>query len=126
MAKSTIDIYYTTKTHVPEFFANRDPCSANLKEIMKVCVLQPLPKPTNDNYGVIYCRVVDTDSSNFVFSEEVKIFDMNMMLWLMQEGTQEGLIIILDMEDFSFSHFLKLGVMTVKKFLYYLQVSKLF
>jgi hypothetical protein len=35
-AKQKLDMYYTVRTHVPEFIANRDPLNKESREILKL------------------------------------------------------------------------------------------
>lgn len=44
-------------------------------------------------------------------------------LWIMQEGIAEGHVIVFDMDGIVFGHLARLGLMTIKKTMDYLQVS---
>lgn len=44
---------------------------------------------------------------------------------IMEEGTAKGYIIVADMSGVVFGHLAKLGILTMKKFMFYLQVSSL-
>lgn len=45
-------------------------------------------------------------------------------LCIMDEGTANGYIIVMDMSGVTFGHLAKLGILTMKKFMLYLQVSQ--
>ncbi|KAI4477147.1 PREDICTED: alpha-tocopherol transfer protein-like isoform X2 [Polistes canadensis] len=120
--KVTIDTYYTVRTHVPEFFSNRDPLgSKSLRQIMKVVAEIPLKETTKDGYKIIFCKLLDTDPSHYVYNDGMKYFSMILDYWLYIEGTGIGHIILIDMENVSFGHAGRLSPMGLKKFLYYLQ-----
>lgn len=120
--KSTIDTYFTVKTHVPEIFSKRDPFdSKELREIMKVVCCVPLPSTTQEGYKVMYVKLIDFDPSHYVFVDAGKILFMVMELWLWTTGASPGHIIIIDMEGTVFGHLARLSPMVMKKFLYYLQ-----
>ncbi|KRT82511.1 CRAL-TRIO domain containing protein, partial [Oryctes borbonicus] len=104
----------------PEFFANRDP-RTNPTETLNLLLYAPLPKLTPEGYKVIFAKLIDPDPDNYSFAGQVKAFDMATMLMLRQEGSLEGIVVVTDMKDVTFSHFTKLGVMHIKKFFYYLQ-----
>ena len=44
-------------------------------------------------------------------------------LWLMEEGIADGYMLVVDMEGIVFGHLARLGLMTMKKFMFYLQVK---
>lgn len=120
-AKSALDTYFTTRSHLPEFFANRD---ASLPEVQNACAATgfvTLPKATPEGYKVIFFRPVDQDLSKFVHADVKKVFLMVIDLWLRSEGTAPGHVIVFDMNGVSFSHFTRLSLITFKKFFFYLQ-----
>lgn len=43
-------------------------------------------------------------------------------LWLMQDGIAEGHAIVVDMEGATLSHLAKVGLIALKKFMFYIQV----
>lgn len=43
-------------------------------------------------------------------------------LWLLQEGVAEGHAIVIDMDGVSISHLAKVGIIGLKKFMFYIQV----
>lgn len=86
-------------------------------------VYQFLPGLTPDGTSVIYVKLMDKNPSNFNYVEQVKLFLMVYDLYLMQEGLTEGHTILFDMEGGTLTHLAKCGIMTVKKIMYYLQVS---
>ncbi|KAF5285077.1 hypothetical protein FQA39_LY16766 [Lamprigera yunnana] len=121
LAKNTIDAFFTVKRICPEFFANRDPNTAKFQEDIKVGLYAFLSKQTHEGYKIVMCKVMDSDASKYSFNNQVRIFDMSVMLSLHQEGTAEGLIILMDMDGINFAHMTKLSPMGFKKFFYYLQ-----
>lgn len=121
MAKGTIDTYFMIKSLWPEFFANRNPTTAKFIEDFKVGAYIPLLKETPEGYRVLISKTVESDASKFVLNDQIKCFDMCIMLNMMQSGTAEGLLIVLDMSGISFSHLTKFNLTGMRKFFLYLQ-----
>ncbi|XP_077282417.1 alpha-tocopherol transfer protein-like [Temnothorax americanus] len=120
--KTTIDAFYTVRTHIPEFFSNRDPNNnKELKKAIKTVTAQVLEGTTKEGYKIIYGRLLDSDPSHFVYNDVMKLQNMVIDLWLYTEGTCEGNIILIDMKNVSFGHVGRLSPMGLKKWLYYLQ-----
>lgn len=120
--KTTIDTYYTVRSHVPEFFCNRDPDNnKELKKALEILTDQFLEGTTKEGHRIIYGRLLDTDPSHFVYNDAMKFLNMVIDLWLYTEGTCDGHIILFDMKNVSFGHVGRLSPMGLKKFLYYLQ-----
>ncbi|XP_071638276.1 alpha-tocopherol transfer protein-like [Temnothorax longispinosus] len=121
-AKNTIEEYYTSRTHMPEFFSDRDPLGTKqLREIFKVVASMTLPMTTKEGYKLVYSRLIDYEPSRFVYNDVMKYFSMVVDLWLYTEGTAEGHIIIIDMAGVTFAHAGRLSPMGIKRYLYYLQ-----
>lgn len=81
-----------------------------------------LPELTPTGDRVLLIKMVDTNPDLFNFSHQVKCFDMITLAHLHINGPDNGLIILFDLKGIVFGHFLKLSVVVMKKFLYYLQV----
>lgn len=122
LTKTTIDIYYTTRTIMPDFFKNRDILDKSLQNLMDISIFMPLDQLTPQGYKVIYFKLVDSTVSKFDFSVVIKLFCIVADLWLLEEGAANGHMICFDMDKFVFGHMTRLNPITVKKFLYYLQV----
>ncbi|GLG95800.1 Uncharacterized protein GBIM_02694 [Gryllus bimaculatus] len=120
-AKVTADTYFTARTHLPEFFSNRDATRPDVAQAAKIACMSKLPKKTPEGYTVIFCRMVDQDPSHFVHHDVVKVFFMLMDLLLLEEGTAPGHIIIMDMDGINLGHVARLSIITYKKFFYFLQ-----
>ncbi|XP_018572841.1 alpha-tocopherol transfer protein-like [Anoplophora glabripennis] len=121
MAKTTIDNYFTAKTLCPEIFGNRNPDDPQVETAMNVMMVALLPKQTPDGYSVIYIKLMNSNPDIYNFPLQIRCFDMYTLLALHQVGPKEGMIMLVDMKGIVFGHFLKLSVVIMKKFLYYLQ-----
>lgn len=120
--KSTIESYYTVRTHVPEFFSCRDPLgSKDLRRSFQTVSCMVLDGTTKDGYKIIYGRLIDFEPSNYVYNDGMKYLNMVIDLWLRDEGTMKGHVILFDTKNVSFGHVGRLSPMGLKKFLYYLQ-----
>ncbi|XP_071639835.1 alpha-tocopherol transfer protein-like [Temnothorax longispinosus] len=120
--KTTIDTFYTVRTHVPEFFCNRDPNNnKELKKAIETATHQILEGTTKEGYKIIYGRFLDSDPSHFVYNDVMKFLNMVIDLCLYTEGTCEGYIMLFDVKNVSFGHVGRLSPMGLKKWLYYLQ-----
>ncbi|KAG5312590.1 TTPAL protein, partial [Acromyrmex insinuator] len=120
--KTTIDTFFTVRTHVPEFFSNRDPINnKELKKATETVTDQILEGITSEGYKILYGRLLDIEPSHFVYNDVLKLFNMVLDLWLYTEGTCNGHILLIDMKNISFGHVGRLSPMGLKKFLYYLQ-----
>ncbi|KYQ49138.1 Alpha-tocopherol transfer protein-like protein [Trachymyrmex zeteki] len=120
--KTTIDTFFTVRTHVPEFFSNRDPINnKELKKATETVSDQILEGTTKEGYKILYGRLLDNEPSHFVYNDVLKLLNMVLDLWLYTGGTCDGHILLIDMKNISFGHVGRLSPMGLKKFLYYLQ-----
>nr|XP_003700273.1 PREDICTED: alpha-tocopherol transfer protein-like [Megachile rotundata] len=120
--KNTIDTYYTIKTHVPEFFANRDPLgNKDLRKSFQTVTTSILEKKTPEGYNIIYGRLIDPEPSHYVYNDGMKYLSMVLDLWLYSEGTMPGHIILFDMKNVVLGHAARLNPMGLKKYLTFLQ-----
>nr|XP_023019642.1 alpha-tocopherol transfer protein-like [Leptinotarsa decemlineata] len=121
LAKYTIDYYFTVKTLCPEIFGNRNPRDPLIQQAINCVLITPLPKLTPQDELVIFIKMMDFNPDNYNFATQIKCFDMITLLHLHKNGPPKGVLIIMDMKGVVFGHFLKIGVVVMKKFLYYLQ-----
>ncbi|KAF5271381.1 hypothetical protein FQA39_LY08179 [Lamprigera yunnana] len=70
--KKKLDMFYTMKTLLPEFYKNRDPLSSELHYILQQGLCLPLPKH-DTNPQVIYVRLSVNDVSKIKFSDVLKV-----------------------------------------------------
>ncbi|XP_031783357.1 alpha-tocopherol transfer protein-like [Nasonia vitripennis] len=120
--KTTIDTFYTIRTHVPEFFTNRDPVgSKELRKMFNTVCIMPLEKRTREGYAVIMGQLLDRDPANYTYNDHIRDLCMCMDLWMYQEGTTNGHVICFDTAGVTVGHAARLNPMGLKKFLFYLQ-----
>ncbi|XP_018302194.1 alpha-tocopherol transfer protein-like [Mycetomoellerius zeteki] len=120
--KTTIDTFFTVRTHVPEFFCNRDLINnKELKKATKTVAIQILEGTTREGHKIIYGKLIDSEPSHFVYSDALKLLFMIIDLWLYTEGTYNGHILIIDTKNISLGHVARISPMSLKKFFYYLQ-----
>ncbi|XP_011699169.1 PREDICTED: uncharacterized protein LOC105456662 isoform X2 [Wasmannia auropunctata] len=72
--KNTIENYYTIRTHLPEFFGNRDPLREKtwLQQDFKITTAFPLKATTKDGYKISYGSILDPDSSLYDFNNALR------------------------------------------------------
>ncbi|XP_025994094.1 alpha-tocopherol transfer protein-like [Solenopsis invicta] len=120
--KKTIENYYTTRTHIPEFFCNRDPLAEkDLRQAFKIMALFPLNGVTKDGYKMVYETLLDADPSHYIFNDAIKY---SFMLWdilFLMDGTNNGYVNIIDASKISFGHVARISPLASKKQLYYIQ-----
>jgi len=119
--KTCIDNYYTVRKHCPEFFAARNPCQADLKFLMNVITMFPLPKQTPEGYTVYYSGINDSDTDKYHLNNVVKLFDMMVSFDLKEKGAVPGHLIIVDLNNFTLGHMMKMSIVSIKKYLFFLQ-----
>lgn len=71
--KTTIDNYYTSRTHIPHFFDKRDILSDEMQMANDVFVVTVLPKQTKEGHKVVLARLMDTDPSKFTLNSLLKL-----------------------------------------------------
>ncbi|XP_014483379.1 PREDICTED: alpha-tocopherol transfer protein-like [Dinoponera quadriceps] len=120
--KACIEVYYTTRSHVPEFFNDRDIINnKELKRASQLTTCQILEKSTQEGYTIIYIQIIDSDPAQFLHNDAFKLLNMVIDLWLYMKGTCDGHVIVINMSNISFGHVSRLSPMGFKKFFYYLQ-----
>jgi hypothetical protein len=92
-----------------------------VKAALDVCVFATLPKKTPEGYTIFFMEIMDTNPNKFILADILKCLDMTCLLHLHQKGTSSGHVIIFDMTGAVLGHMARLGPLTIKKFLYYLQ-----
>ncbi|KOB73495.1 Uncharacterized protein OBRU01_10660 [Operophtera brumata] len=72
-SKEKLDMYYTMKGIVPEFFANRDPMDPKIQEILKLGIFLPLRKcAKEDSSRACFMRLGIFDSTKYHLTDLIK------------------------------------------------------
>ncbi|KYN22850.1 Alpha-tocopherol transfer protein-like protein [Trachymyrmex cornetzi] len=116
--KRKLDMYFTMRAIVPEFFSNRDITRPSLQEIVKLVHIPPLPGLTYKGCRVIVMRGIDKDVPTPNIPEAMKIVFMIGDIRLKEEEHGvAGDVYILDAAVATPIHFAKFTPPVVKKFL---------
>ncbi|OXU16809.1 hypothetical protein TSAR_005528 [Trichomalopsis sarcophagae] len=119
--KEHIENFYTMRTHLPEFFADRDPeKNATLRKTFDRVSIISLEKRTKEGYKIILTRLIDTDANNYVFNDAIKFLNMVLDICVHEEGTSEGYVIVVDLNGANISHTTRLTWLGLKKFMLYI------
>ncbi|XP_023163648.1 alpha-tocopherol transfer protein-like [Drosophila hydei] len=121
MAKQVLDTNLTARTHLDDFFVNLDIESSQLKRAMKTVSIVPLPGATPEGYRVIVGKLEDLNASNFNYADVMKLYCMVFDYWMYEDGIQPGHVIVIDLKGCSLGHVARIGLLQMKKFLFYLQ-----
>ncbi|CAH2094179.1 unnamed protein product [Euphydryas editha] len=124
VSKQVLDLHYTLKTLFTNLFHNRVVDEKMIKTL-NIVLAVPLPIRSFDNHHVIYHKLIDCDSKNFIFSDVIRAVLMMMDLKQFEEGTWPGFIILIDLNGVTLGHIAKLDLLTVQQLLYYLQEAML-
>lgn len=119
--KTTIENFYTVRTHVPEFFSQRDPFLKELREQFNVIASIPLKGKSKDGYQLVFGAVIDPDPSHYSIFDSTKGFFMITEMAVFEAGLTNGIAYVVDVKNFSLGHIGRLNLMAIKKFLYYVQ-----
>lgn len=82
-----------------------------------------LPGYTLDGHRVIFCNLLRTDPSEYIFADALKIFTMLVDTIVENEPLCPGYRIIFDMAGITLGHVNRLSIGLMEKILFYLQVS---
>ncbi|XP_015184449.1 PREDICTED: CRAL-TRIO domain-containing protein DDB_G0278031-like [Polistes dominula] len=119
--KTTIENYFTFKTHVPEFFANRDPFLKEIRTQSSIIRVFPVKELTKEGYQMIYADLAHSDPSSYVFYDATKYFLMAVELGTYKVGPVNGLVFITDVQNITLGHVGRINIMGLKKFIYFVQ-----
>ncbi|KAL9705094.1 hypothetical protein quinque_008612 [Culex quinquefasciatus] len=102
-------------------FVDKDVCSAPVQQAMDITAITTLPKLTQENYRVIFAKIIDTDASKFVLPTIFKFGFTCVDIDIWENGCSEGYVLIIDTKTLHIGHLPKIGLFTVKNFVYYIQ-----
>lgn len=105
-AKTKMDMFYTLRTVLPEFFTRRDPMLPELQRILKLGLQLPLPQPDDHGRRVILMRIGVHNPDEV---KTVDIFKVNMMIMdiLLEEDDRSvvcGIVLIIDHLNTTIKH----------------------
>lgn len=116
--KQKLDMYYTMRNAIPEFFSNRDMDRPELNEIMDIADMPPLPGLTPKGCRVVCLRAVDRENMPNNVADGMKLALMIGDIRLYEEKVGvAGDVYILDASVATPTHFAKFTPALVKKFL---------
>lgn len=114
--KNVLDMYYTVRGAVPEFFANRDPAGPDVRRSAEVVHYFPVPGYTPEGYRVSISSLADTDVDKFSAKDYLKrmflIADVRL-----QEEPCLGDVLLYDLRGFTLAHLLRFTLPLAKKLL---------
>ncbi|XP_055590417.1 uncharacterized protein LOC129742534 [Uranotaenia lowii] len=120
-AKRTIEAYYTFRSSYKDFFGNRDILEPSMRQAMDVVSINILPGLTPLGYRVLLAKIIDSDTKKFNLANLLKMAFMCLDKILLEDGCDEGAILMIDMNGLHIGHLSKLGVFTLKNFIWYIQ-----
>lgn len=119
--KECMDFYYGLRSTTPEFFRDRDCRLQYMQHSLKVLEFVAFPKPDRNGNQIIFHRLADTRSSQYIFNDGIKLLLMSVDMNLNLNGCAPGYIFFFDMQGASLGHLTRLSINSIRKFFEYLQ-----
>ncbi|XP_063696840.1 clavesin-1-like [Culicoides brevitarsis] len=119
--KNMIDNYYTYRTHLTNFFKNRDITGDDMVETHDVINFFLLPERTPDNHQIIIYRFKDTDPNRYSFVNFIKIIGFSIETELLEKGPPDGFHLVLDVTGVKLGHITRANLSETKLSMLYLQ-----
>lgn len=85
-AKEKVDMYYTIRGAIPEFFANRDPTDDTLSYIMETGLSLPMPQPHLDQSRIFLIKQGAFDPQRVSIMDVTKVSYMISDILLEEDG----------------------------------------
>uniref|UniRef100_A0A336LSG1 CSON003001 protein n=1 Tax=Culicoides sonorensis TaxID=179676 RepID=A0A336LSG1_CULSO len=120
-AKTMIDNYYTYRTHLTNYFSNRDITGDDMAATHDVISLFMLPQRTPDNHQIIIYRFKDTDPTKYSFINFVKIIGFSIETELLEHGPPEGFHLVIDVTGVKLGHITRANISETKLSMLYMQ-----
>ncbi|KAM3959080.1 LOW QUALITY PROTEIN: retinol-binding protein pinta-like [Aphomia sociella] len=101
-SKEKMDMFYTLKSLVPEFFSNRDPLDSRIQEILKLGIFLPLRScEGEDTFRTSIFRAGVFNPSTYHLSDLIKVSLMITEILMLEDDnfTVCGEQVIVDMKD---------------------------
>ncbi|CAG2063123.1 unnamed protein product [Timema podura] len=98
--KQTVDMYYSVRNVLPEFFKNRDPVILQEQQVFKHMQFVPLPALLDDFTQVVIDRFVGTEDKHFELIQFMKISIMIGDL-LVSNSCSLGFHVVVDLSNYS-------------------------
>ncbi|KAI5636682.1 CRAL/TRIO domain-containing protein [Phthorimaea operculella] len=117
--KKVIDLNYTLRT-LFTFYQDRR-IDDKLRNALDTWLITPLKSTTKEGYRMIYCQLLDSNPQKFVYGDVVRAFVMIMDLWMSEEGTAPGTVVIVNMDKVSMGHLSRINLAIAQQFFYFLQ-----
>ncbi|KAG8226436.1 hypothetical protein J437_LFUL015104 [Ladona fulva] len=104
--KEKLDAYYTVKTHLKDYFYDRDPMSPDIQEVMKAGILLPLRDPDDKGRRVFLMRPGKGDPSKIKMTSIIKVNMMIADISLLDDDihTIAGSVSLCDMRGMTIGH----------------------
>ncbi|KAB7496405.1 Alpha-tocopherol transfer protein-like [Armadillidium nasatum] len=115
--KQKIDMHYTLKAMIPEWFQNRDPEDPKIREILKLGVMLPLKDADDKGRRIFICRNSVYDPKEYTIDELTKaIYILIDVFYEVDEIHQiTGIVMIMDLKGTTAAHFLQFSPSAMKK-----------
>ncbi|XP_032686059.1 alpha-tocopherol transfer protein-like [Odontomachus brunneus] len=117
--KSTIENYYTYRTHISEVFSNRD--ILKQQDAFEVMPHIMLETTTKEGYYITFSQLLDINPSHFSHTKISKMIFMMYDEFLWTHGSTARHIYICNASDFAIGHVGRFNFALLKKMLYYIQ-----
>lgn len=115
--KEKIDMYYTIRGAIPEFFSNRDPMDKVNSKVIDSGLCLPMPKVDEVNHSRIFLvKQGDYNPSEISIMDVTKVSYMisDILLWDDDYTVVAGQTILVDLKGLSFSHLKQVSPTLIK------------
>ncbi|XP_050501929.1 alpha-tocopherol transfer protein-like [Diabrotica virgifera virgifera] len=111
--KEKLEMYYSIRTIIPEFFQGKHPCSDHMQKSTDKIYFIPLPKVTERGYRVVIIKCKESPENFHVcdfFAHTYNVSEIRL-----NEDVAVGDILVYDFENLKVGHFLKITPVIIKK-----------
>ncbi|CAG2067710.1 unnamed protein product [Timema podura] len=122
--KQTVDMYYSVRNLIPEFFRNRDPFILQEQQVFERVQTIPTPVLLEDYTQLLITRIFNTEEGNFDMNQFVKVLMMVSDL-LLRSSCSLGIHLVMDFKNVTMGVIRQVTPSVLKKLQVVITVSRL-